>query len=104
MATLNDPLYSLAPVVERFFTIWVHILSNVLIFYAIAKKQPRWFWLAFVYKTLIDAVAAGAQLSGMLNHTGTAYIINIWLIEAVVVIWGLAGVWGTRWVERRYPL
>ncbi len=93
LAQLNDPVYSLAPVVERFFTVWVHIFSNVLIFYAIAKREPRWFWLAFMFKTLIDTVAAFAQVSGMLSGTGTSALVNLWLIEAIVVVWGLCGWW-----------
>ncbi|MGB8648241.1 MAG: YhfC family glutamic-type intramembrane protease [Anaerolineae bacterium] len=103
IAALNNPLFALAPVWERFFTIWVHILSNVLIFYAIARRKPQWFWLAFVYKTLIDAVAGYAQVSGMIAGTGDMTLLNMWIIEAVVALFGIIGWVGTRWVGARYP-
>ena len=94
---LNNVLYGLAPVVERFFVVLVHILANVLIFHAVAQRQPKWFWLAFVYKTGIDAVAAFAQFWGVET------LAKIWTIEAVVALWGLVGWLGIRWVQQRYP-
>lgn len=94
----ENVLLGIAPIIERFFTIWVHILSNVLLFYAVVIKQARWFWLAFVYKSLIDAWAAWGQLAGM-----TATVEQVWVLEAVVIVWGVIGWLGTRWVQTRYP-
>jgi uncharacterized membrane protein YhfC len=99
IAVMNNPLYGLAPIVERFFTIWVHILANVLIFFSIARMQARWFWLAFWYKSLIDLVAGYAQICGIL-----ATIEGIWTIEAIVVLFGVVGWWGVGWAKRRYAL
>ncbi len=96
IAQANNILYGLAPILERFFTVLVHILSNVLIFYAVARRQPRWFWLAFVYKTLIDTVAAYAQVTGLTPG-------KIWVIEAIVAVWGVVGWLGTRLMARSYP-
>lgn len=98
LAVLNNPLYGLAPVSERFFTIWIHILSNVLVFYAAAVRKPGYFWLAFAYKSLIDAVAAWGQLSGLLNTLGV-----LWAIEAVILVFGVIGWLGTGWVRQRFP-
>jgi uncharacterized membrane protein YhfC len=97
VSRLNNVLYSLSPIVERFFIVLVHILANVLIFYAVAQRKPRWFWLALIYKTGIDAVAAFAQLWGLET------LAKIWAIEAVVALWGLVGWLGIRWVQQRYP-
>jgi uncharacterized membrane protein YhfC len=98
LAGMNNPLLGLAPIAERFFTIWVHILSNVLIFFGVAKLQARWFWLAFLFKSLLDAWAAFGQLSGMTGEIGT-----IWVLEALVILFGIIGWVGTRWVRSRYP-
>jgi uncharacterized membrane protein YhfC len=97
IAQASNPLYGLAPIVERFFTILVHMFSNVLIFYAVAQKQSRWFWLAFAYKTLLDTVAALGQM------TGLSTLAALWAIEAFVVVWGALGCLGLRWMRRRYP-
>jgi uncharacterized membrane protein YhfC len=96
IAQASNILYGLAPVLERFFTVLIHILSNALIFYAVARRQPRWFWLAFVYKTLIDSVAAYAQVTGLT-------LGKIWVIEAIVAVWGAIGWPGTRLIARSYP-
>ena len=67
------------------------------IFYAVAVRKPSAFWLAFVYKTLVDSVAAYGQLTG-LDTLG-----KIWAIEALVAVWGVLGWLGTRWVAARFP-
>ncbi|MGA9348499.1 MAG: YhfC family glutamic-type intramembrane protease [Anaerolineae bacterium] len=97
VSRLNNVLYGLAPISERFFTVLVHILANVLIFYAIAQRRPKWFWLAFAYMTGLDAVAAFAQFWGLET------LAKIWTIEAVVALWGIVGWLGIRWVQQRYP-
>ncbi len=97
LAQMNDVWYQLAPIAERFFAVLVHVLSNALIFYAVATRKPGWFWLAFLYKSGIDAVAAGAQLLGW---TGMPWL---WAVEGVVALWGVAGWLGTRQVARCYP-
>jgi uncharacterized membrane protein YhfC len=98
IAALNDPITALTPVWERFFTVWVHIFSNVLIFYALGKHQARWFWLAFVFKTGIDSFAAWGQVAG-LDVPG-----RMALLEGIVALWGLLGWYGTHRVEKTYPL
>jgi uncharacterized membrane protein YhfC len=97
MSRLNNVLYGLSPIVERFFIVLVHILANVLVFYAIAQRKPKWFWLALIYKSGIDAVAAFAQFWGLET------LAKVWIIEAVVVLWGIVGWLGIRWVQQRYP-
>lgn len=99
LAQANNPLLGLAPTVERFSAIFVHILSSVLIFFGVARAEWRWFWLAFVGKSLLDAWASFGQLSGM-----TATLEQIWILEAVIIVWGVVSWAGTRWVGRRYPM
>jgi uncharacterized membrane protein YhfC len=97
LAQACNPLYGLAPIVERFFTILVHIFSNALIFYAVAQKRMRWFWLAFAYKTLLDTGAAFGQMVGIDT------LATLWMLEAFVIVWGAIGWLGMRWIQKRYP-
>lgn len=87
----------LAPVVERLAVIFAHIFACVLIFYAIASREARWGWLAILYKTALDAVAGFAAFWGMLTPLKT------WTLEAIILIFGLLGLWGTWRIARRYP-
>ena len=98
LAVMNNILYGIAPIVERFFTVWVHIFCNVLIFFSIAKMQVRWFWLSFWFKSMLDAVAGFAQISGVISS-----VEGIWAIETIVVLFGIVGWLGVRWLAQRYP-
>lgn len=98
LAAANNPLWGLAPIVERFFTCLIHIFCNGALFYGARKRATRWFWLSFFFKSAIDAVAAWGQLRG-LDSLG-----KIWALEAVVVVFGGLAWWGTRWISVRYPV
>lgn len=93
----NNPLFGLAPIIERAAIVWVHILSAALIFTGIATARRRWVWLAIGYKTAIDSVAAFAQFWGV--ETLGKY----WTIEAIIIMVGLCGWWGTHQLAGRYP-
>jgi uncharacterized membrane protein YhfC len=90
--------YIAAPPWERFFTVLVHIASNVLLFYAIARQQARWVGASFAYKTAIDALVAWAQIRGWL-----ASPVGLWAIEGAVALFGIAGWLITRWLAAHYP-
>lgn len=96
IALTNNLLYDLAPIVERIFTIGVHLGCNLLLFYAVLKKEIRWFWASFALKSGIDAVAGYAQLSGQLTSIGF-----LWVIEVAVVVFGLIGFGVSRWLKPR---
>jgi len=86
-----------APIIERFFTILIHIFSSILIFCSIKNKILSLFWLSFVYKTVIDAIAAWGQLSFNIN-----ILSHLWIIELIVIIYGIIGFYGIRWIKNRY--
>ncbi len=97
LAATANPLFGLAPVVERAAVILVHIGATALIFYAAIRRRAGPFWLAFAGKTALDAVATAGQVWGMTT------LGKLWAIEAVMVLLGAAGWAVTRWVARRYP-
>ena len=96
VAQMNNPLYQLAPVIERFFAVLLHIFACLLVIYAARTRQARWFWLSFAYKTGIDTVAAFAQVRGLVTYP------TIWAIEAIVAVWGILGWLGIRWLHKRW--
>jgi len=88
----------LAPISERIFACLGHLATNVMIFYAVSRRAPRWFWLAFLYKTAIDAAAA-VYLGSKSAEISPA---RIWTMEALTALWGIAGLLVTLWIARRY--
>jgi uncharacterized membrane protein YhfC len=88
----------LAPVIERLAVIFAHIFACVLIFYAIASGEAKWAWFAILYKSLLDTPAGFASFWGVVGFAG-----KIWSIEAIMIVFGLIGLWGTIQIARRYP-
>jgi uncharacterized membrane protein YhfC len=96
-ARLGNILWVLAPVVERLAAIFIHMCSNVLIFYAVNTRRRRWLSLAFCYKTAVDAVAAA-----FVHTNGIDTLGQVWTFEAIMVVCGVAGWLGLRWLAPRY--
>ena len=46
------------PIVERAYCIVAHAVSCILVVEAVQQKRARWLAAAFVYKTLLDGIAA----------------------------------------------
>ncbi len=88
----------LAPICERIFACLGHLATNVMLFYAVSRRAPRWFWLAFAYKSAIDAVAAAYLQS----DSTTISLAWLWGMEALTAVWGIAGLLVTLWIGRRY--
>jgi len=84
-----------APIIERIVAVFAHIFACVLIVRSAQRKQLWYFWAAFVYKSLIDATAAWAQLSFKVNTTS-----HIWTTECIVFIFGIIAFLGLIWLLR----
>ncbi|MBK9925072.1 MAG: YhfC family intramembrane metalloprotease [Anaerolineales bacterium] len=97
LANTGTLIMGSAPVVERLSVILAHIFACVLIFYSIASAETKWVWLAILYKTLLDAPAGFAAFWGV-NTAG-----KIWTIEAIMIVFGLIGLWGIVQIKQRYP-
>lgn len=92
----GDLVVGLAPIIERAATILVHMLCAALLFYGVRSGQSRWLWVAFAWKTLLDAVAGFAQMWGLKTS------FEIWTIETVILLFGLGSWWGLRRLVRMY--
>lgn len=86
----------LAPVMERLAVIFAHIFACVLIFHSIAHREAKWGWWAILYKTLLDTPAGFAAFWGMSTAA------RLWSIEAIMIVFGILGLWGTIWIARNY--
>jgi hypothetical protein len=84
MATAID-VSSLIGSVERLIALAIHAASAVMIIYALTQRKWGWFVAAFFYKSLVDAVAGFAILSGL-------WETRPWFVElALVGPFGYAG-------------
>jgi uncharacterized membrane protein YhfC len=96
-AQLGNIQWVIAPVVERLAAIFIHVCVSVLVFYAVNSRQARWFWLAFGFKTAVDAMIAAC-----VHIHGIDTIEHVWTMEALMILFGLAGWLGLRLLAPRY--
>ena len=80
-----------APIVERMIVIPIHALSCLLIIYALRTRAWKWFWLSFVYKTVVDAIAGFIHITYGLENLTT---LSSWVVELVFLPFGIVGVFG----------
>lgn len=75
MGKMPDP-GTLAPVLERSLTIFIHVVTVVAPIYAITRHKWGWFAFAFFYKSAVDATAAYMLLAG--SHL---LAVHLWAVE-----------------------
>lgn len=99
LAALNAPTSIVfAPIIERTFVIPIHLFATVLLYTAVVTRKYRFFWSSFLYRTAIDAtVPAFSQLLGQ----SPGSLVTIYVIEMIVVAYGIIGLVGTRWLRSR---
>jgi len=95
----DSPLVIPAPIVERITAIFLHAFSCVLIVYAVRTKQWRWFWVAFWYKTAVDAIAGLMHLENLLQDIST---LGTWVVEMIFLPFGIVGLWGLWVFHKRW--
>jgi len=79
-------------IVERASTIFVHTFTKVLIVIAVQNNMYLFFWFSFVFKSLVDAIAAWAVLKkNIQNWTKPS---QIWRIEFIFIIFGILSIFG----------
>jgi uncharacterized membrane protein YhfC len=80
----SPPYLAIMGSVERIFAMCLHVGLSVMVLYAIAYRQPIWFWLALLWHALVDAVAVYViQKAGILQVEGIVAIlalVTVWIV------------------------
>jgi uncharacterized membrane protein YhfC len=93
----HTPLLWLAGPVERVISILAHTASRVLVLRAVAGRRWLGFWAGFGWLSGVDLLAGVALLTGMTTSG------SLWLIELMILPFGVLSVPLTRWAVRRWP-
>jgi uncharacterized membrane protein YhfC len=86
-ASLSLPTWVVgAPIIERAFTLFVHIASTLLVYWSIIMKRLWPFLAAVAYKSVVDAAVPYLQatLNPQLSPTG-AYLGEVWVVAVGTV-------------------
>jgi uncharacterized membrane protein YhfC len=90
-------IIAFAPIIERVFTILVHVFCTVLAIHAVRSRRIEYFLLSFLVKTGFD----GALPLLMLSYDSTT-VEGIYSIEAFVVLIGIVSLGGIFWLRSVY--
>jgi uncharacterized membrane protein YhfC len=93
----TTPLYWLAGPVERIIAILCHASTRALILLGVCKKRYIFVLWGFLLFTLLDGVAGGVHVAGLMGK------ISVWWIELAIVPFAVVSVLVLIWCYRRWP-
>ncbi|UCD03164.1 MAG: YhfC family intramembrane metalloprotease [Candidatus Aenigmatarchaeota archaeon] len=91
------PILVLAPIIERAFTLAVHIFCMVLVVQSVKTGKASYFIVSFLFKTALD----GALPFLTMNFDLTS-VLGVYYIESFVAVMGLISAVGLFWLKSRY--
>lgn len=87
----------LAPILERVFVMLAHVFAAVLVFMAVRSRKIWYLFLSILFKTLLDGILP------WLSYTlGAGDVVSIYLMEVPIIIIGMIGYFGMRWLKPRF--
>jgi hypothetical protein len=78
-------------------SILAHTAARVLVLRAVAGRRWLGFWAGFGWLSAVDLLAGVALLTGMTTSG------SLWLIELMILPFGMLSVPLTCWAVRRWP-
>jgi uncharacterized membrane protein YhfC len=83
----SPPYLAIMGFVERISAMCLRVGLSVMVIYAIAYRQPIWFWVALLWHALVDAVAVYViQKMGILQVEGIVAILALVTLGIVFVL------------------
>ena len=85
-----------APIMERFFTLYIHVFASVLIFSSLIIYSWSPVTIAFIFKTVVDTVAGYYAQTGVKKS-----IAKIYYVEALIGIFWIISFIGLKYAQKR---
>ncbi|MFA5406353.1 MAG: YhfC family glutamic-type intramembrane protease [Candidatus Nanoarchaeia archaeon] len=80
---------------ERFFALLVHVFATALVIKALTKSKKKFLWWSIAFKSLIDTPVL------LLQSFISESIVNAFIAESYIVLLGLAGFYGLKWLKNQ---
>jgi hypothetical protein len=94
---VTTPLYWLAGPVERIIAVLCHASTRALILLGVSKRRYALVLWGFIFFTLLDGLAGGVHVAGLVGK------ISMWWIELALVPFAVVSVLVLAWSFRRWP-
>ena len=88
-----------APIMERIFTLLIHIFSSLLVIYAVVKGKIRYLVYSILFKSLVDGMIPA--LTSIFNSTT---LVGLYEIEIPIAALGIISFYGIRWMSRKFKV
>ena len=75
----------------------MHLFASVLVIYSVRAEKLKYFLYSLVFKSPIDAIIPWFN-----QYIGASTLTGIYTIEAVVVVFGLVGLYGTKSLKKAF--
>lgn len=79
-------------IVERISTLFIHIFTCTLIFIAVQEGSYFFFWVSFLFKSLIDSIAGWLHLEKDIKNVKSAY--QHWKYQLIFLVLGIVSLAG----------
>lgn len=98
VATGQTDGLTIAPVLERFLAILIHMATAVAAIYAVTRQRWGWYAFAFIQKSGVDAVAAYVLLAGRQTLSSHPWLVELayfgpFAYIAIPILWWLKQQW-----------
>jgi len=85
------------PIIERFFTLFIHVFAVVLVVYSVRSRELLWLWLSILLKTITDGPLP--LFNYYMRPLGVLAFIPI---EIYVATLGIISIAGLFWLKKRF--
>jgi uncharacterized membrane protein YhfC len=85
------------PIIERLFTLFIHVFAVVLVVYSVRVRELLWLWLSILLKTITDGPLP------LFNYYLKPFGILAYLpIEVYIAVLGIISLAGLFWIKKRF--
>jgi uncharacterized membrane protein YhfC len=81
----TTPAYlAMLGLLERTFTLCLHVSLSVMVLYGLVSKKHIWFWLAVSWHTVVDALAV--YLGQKISMLAVEGVIGVFAVLSVIIV------------------
>jgi uncharacterized membrane protein YhfC len=85
------------PIIERLFTLFIHVFAVVLVVYSVRSRDLLWLWLSILLKTITDGPIP------LFNYYMSPPGVLAYLpIEVYIAVLGIVSLAGLFWIRKRF--
>lgn len=86
-----------SPLIERGFTLFIHLFSMLLVFYVVKFLYKRYLIASISYKSVVDGIIPALTI-----YVGSQTLIGLYSMEIPIIVLGVIGIIGFYWIKEKW--